>query len=69
MVELKIDMIDVCEVGSCEADASWCLCAPRWEEGLEYGMAPSVDPAVTHESALEFARLGELLEHSAGDAT
>ena len=46
----------------------WCLCAPRWKEALEYGVAPLVDLMATHESALEFARLDELLEHSAGSS-
>ena len=44
----------------------WCLCAPRWKEALEHGMAPPVDLMATHESALEYATLEELLLHSAG---
>ena len=44
----------------------WCLCAPRWKEALEHGMAPPVDLMATHESALEYATLEELLIHSAG---
>lgn len=62
-------MIDVCGEGDFEAGASWCLCAPFWQEALEYGMEPSGDLMATHESALEFARLDELLEHSAGSGT
>ena len=45
----------------------WCLCAPRWKEALEHGMAPLVDLMATHESALEYATLEQLLEHSAGN--
>jgi uncharacterized protein len=44
----------------------WCLCAPRWKEALEHGMAPPVDLMATHESTLEFASLESLLEHSLG---
>lgn len=44
----------------------WCLCAPRWKEALEHGMAPQVDLMATHEAALEYATLEELLLHSAG---
>lgn len=44
----------------------WCLCAPRWKQALEHGMAPLVDLMATHESALEYATLRQLLEHSAG---
>ena len=44
----------------------WCLCAPRWKQALEHGMAPLVDLMATHETALEYASLRQLLEHSAG---
>ena len=44
----------------------WCLCAPRWKEALEYGMAPPVDLMATHEAALEFVSLEALLEHAVG---
>ncbi len=44
----------------------WCLCAPRWKEALEYGMAPPVNLMATHEEALNFASLEALLEHSLG---
>ena len=42
----------------------WCLCAPRWKEALDHGMAPPVDLNATHESALEYATLADLLLHS-----
>lgn len=42
----------------------WCLCAARWKEALEHGAAPEVDLAATHESALDYASLEELLAHS-----
>jgi uncharacterized protein (DUF2237 family) len=47
----------------------WCLCAPRWREALENGMAPPVDLMATHESALEYATLADYLLHSIGSIT
>ena len=47
----------------------WCLCAPRWKEALENGMAPPVDLMATHESTLEYATLADLLLHSIGTTT
>ncbi|MDR3631987.1 MAG: DUF2237 domain-containing protein [Desulfocapsaceae bacterium] len=44
----------------------WCLCAPRWKEALEHGMAPSVDLTATHEVALAYVSLEDLLQHSVG---
>ncbi len=52
-------------VGLKEGD-KWCLCAPRWKEALEHNMAPPVDLMATHEAALEYATLEQLLEHSMG---
>ncbi len=31
----------------------WCLCALRWKEAYEAGVAPPVKPEATHEKALE----------------
>jgi uncharacterized protein (DUF2237 family) len=42
----------------------WCLCVLRWKEALEAGMAPRVNLAATHLSALEFVSLEELRAHS-----
>jgi len=47
----------------------WCLCAPRWKEALENGIAPPVDLMATHESTLEYATLADLLLHSIGTTT
>ncbi len=44
----------------------WCLCAPRWKEALENDMAPPVNLMATHEAALQFASLEDLLKHSLG---
>jgi uncharacterized protein (DUF2237 family) len=38
----------------------WCLCALRWKEAYEAGMAPQVVLESTHVSMLEFATLEEL---------
>jgi hypothetical protein len=46
----------------------WCLCAPRWQEALEHGKAPQVDLNATHESALEYSSLVDLLRHSIAPA-
>jgi hypothetical protein len=42
------------------AGDKWCLCAPRWQEALEAGMAPRVDLAATHMRSLEFVSLADL---------
>jgi len=42
----------------------WCLCAARWKEAYDAGVAPSVILASTHMSAIEFATLAELKEHA-----
>ncbi len=47
----------------------WCLCAPRWREALDNGMAPPVDLMATHASTLEYATLADLLLHSIGSTT
>jgi len=31
----------------------WCLCALRWKEAYETGVAPPIKPEATHEKALE----------------
>jgi uncharacterized protein (DUF2237 family) len=42
----------------------WCLCAARWKEALQAGVAPPVLLTSTHISALEFIELDELLQHA-----
>jgi uncharacterized protein (DUF2237 family) len=42
----------------------WCLCAPRWQEALEAGMAPRVVLRATHEGALEWCDLADLKRHA-----
>jgi uncharacterized protein (DUF2237 family) len=43
----------------------WCLCAPRWKEALDAGMAPPVVLEATHASSLEWVSLDDLREHAA----
>ena len=38
----------------------WCVCADRWREALEAGVAPPVVLGATHASALEFVTQGDL---------
>ena len=38
----------------------WCLCADRWQQALEAGMAPPVVLEATHALALEFSSLDDL---------
>ncbi len=42
----------------------WCLCALRWKEACDAGMAPQVVLASTHMSTIEFATLDELKQHA-----
>ena len=43
----------------------WCLCASRWSEALDAGVAPKVHLASTHLLALEFVSLADLRAHAA----
>jgi len=47
-----------------QAGDRWCLCASRWKEALEHGAAPLVNLQATHEAALLFVSLEDLLAHS-----
>jgi len=42
----------------------WCLCASRWKEALDAGVAPPVLLRATHASALEYVSLAELQGHA-----
>ncbi|NNE00521.1 MAG: DUF2237 domain-containing protein [Pirellulaceae bacterium] len=45
----------------------WCLCAARWKEAYDAGVAPQVVLEATHISALEFASLEQLQEYATED--
>ena len=42
----------------------WCVCALRWREAFEAGVAPAVVLEATHISTLEFIDLEDLQAHS-----
>jgi uncharacterized protein len=42
----------------------WCLCAPRWQEALEAGVAPGVALEATHMATLEWCSLDDLEAHA-----
>jgi uncharacterized protein (DUF2237 family) len=42
----------------------WCLCAQRWLEAYEAGVAPKVVLAATHRAALEVVSLEMLRSHA-----
>ena len=42
----------------------WCLCAGRWKEALDAGVAPPVVLAATHEEALAVVALADLKRHA-----
>ncbi len=46
------------------AGDQWCLCAPRWQEAFEAGMAPDVVLEATHIQTLEWCRLQDLQAHA-----
>ena len=46
----------------------WCLCANRWREAYEHGVAPPVVLEATHEKALEMLDFEWLLEHKHSEA-
>jgi len=42
----------------------WCLCALRWKEALDAGVAPPVCLESTHERALDYVALDDLKAHA-----
>ena len=45
----------------------WCLCALRWKEALDAGVAPLVVLEATHESVLRYVTIEELKRHAIDD--
>ncbi|MEO6321315.1 MAG: DUF2237 domain-containing protein [Polaromonas sp.] len=41
----------------------WCLCALRWREALDAGVAPPVILEATHSNSLQFVTLAQLEKH------
>ncbi len=46
----------------------WCLCASRWKEAMDDGVAPPVVLESTHEAALRHVSLEDLKNHSVKSA-
>jgi len=42
----------------------WCLCASRWKEALDAGVAPPIVLSATHASTLEYVSLDELKQYT-----
>ncbi len=45
----------------------WCLCALRWKEALDAGMAPKIVLEATHEAMLQVVSLEELKRYAVAD--
>jgi uncharacterized protein len=45
-----------------KAGDRWCVCAARWKQAYDDGMAPPVDLAATHQAALDVVPLALLKE-------
>jgi uncharacterized protein (DUF2237 family) len=50
--------------GGLKPGDQWCLCASRWKEALDAGMAPQVVLRSTHARALEWVSLDDLERHA-----
>ena len=48
-----------------KAGDQWCLCASRWEEARQMGVAPPVHLEATHHKTLAIVDLAHLKAHSA----
>ena len=46
-----------------KAGDGWCLCALRWKEAYEAGVAPPLKPESTHEKVLDFIPIEALEKH------
>ncbi len=42
----------------------WCICAARWKQALDAGVAPPVILEATHKSVLHLVALSQLQEHA-----
>ena len=47
-----------------KAGDRWCLCALRWKEAFDAGVAPLVVLESTHMKALDYVTLDQLLSHA-----
>ncbi len=51
--------------GGLQEGDRWCLCAPRWQQALQDGVAPPVVLEASHERALDVVALEDLRAHAA----
>jgi uncharacterized protein (DUF2237 family) len=42
----------------------WCLCALRWKQAYDQGLAPPIKPESTHAKSLEFINMDQLKEYA-----
>lgn len=42
----------------------WCLCAARWKEAFDAGLAPPVDLEATHAATLDVVAIEDLRAHA-----
>ena len=42
----------------------WCLCALRWKEAFDAGVAPQVILEATNEKTLDYVELNDLIQHA-----
>ena len=47
-----------------KAGDQWCLCAARWREAFDAGVAPRVRLEATHAAALRYVSLDQLKAHA-----
>jgi uncharacterized protein (DUF2237 family) len=47
-----------------KAGDHWCLCALRWKEAFDAGMAPKVVLEATNEKTLEVVDIKDLIDHA-----
>ncbi len=52
-----------------KAGDRWCLCASRWKEALDDGVAPRVKLEATHSNALKHVSLEELRQNAIAPET
>ena len=45
----------------------WCLCASRWKEALDNGVAPPVILSATSDTVLKYVRIEDLVKYAADD--
>ena len=47
-----------------KAGDRWCLCAGRWKQAQDAGVAPPVVLTATHDAALDYVALDDIKKHA-----